>query len=232
MKNLVIVVGVVLVGSLSGVLGSLLLGRAHGRPPTAPAEKEERELSLPVPFPYPASFAKLNRSVPARVDEGEPKARAKEPSSEAPPTPEPFDRAAATERVKKAFAEKLAGHSAQPANPAWSKSTEGVLRRGLENTAKTAGFRVSSVDCRTTSCVADLEWDTYSAMRQNLHTAVESSYDTLCARAAMPPDEGRAGDKVTVPLILDCADWKSQGSISMSEAAGRAQAMQGGESTH
>jgi hypothetical protein len=214
MKNLFITIGIVLVGALSGILGSLFWARGQGSHQTTAVHEEPQDQESSRPLQFRRDFPKLEQRVLApSAREVDPSPSAKDPF----PSPSaPADLAAETERVRMSFAEKLAKHSAQPTDTTWARSTEGILREGLSDAAKKAGFRTVDISCRTTSCVANLEWDSYEAMHANLHTAYESSHNANCARWALAPDDQNTGGKVTVPLFLDCTDWKSQGSVPLS----------------
>ena len=215
MKNAIIVVGIVLVGCVSGILGSLFGARALGKheAPAVHDDQQEQPSSLPPRFRPDFAKPELRELAPPARDV-DPQPPAKDPFAGAPPPP--ADLAAETARIRSSFSEKLAKHSAQPTDATWARSTEGILRDALSDTGKKAGFRTADVSCRTTSCVANLEWDSYEAMRANLHTAYESNHNVNCARWALAPEDQNAGGRVTVPLILDCTDWKSEGSIPLS----------------
>jgi hypothetical protein len=218
MKNILVVVGVLLVGSVSGILGSLFWSRALGRQLAISAVPEnQQEQSASPQARHRLDSPRLAPLTSPSLAQEEALPTGKEPLSATPPPP--VDRAAETERVKRFFSEKLAYHSAQPLDITWAKSTEGVLREGLLDAAKKAGFRTADISCRTTSCIANLEWDSYESMLTNLHTAVELGHNMTCARWAMAPDTPKDGGKVVVPLILDCTEWKNQGSVPTSARA-------------
>lgn len=68
-------------------------------------------------------------------------------------------------------------HASEPREAAWATSEEATINRALMESGRDGGMSVVEVDCRTTSCRADVEWPTYGI-------AVERYRDVL--RSAIP----------------------------------------------
>lgn len=213
LKSLLVVTGIVLVGSLAGLLGSLIAGRILGKPAAADVQTPAGGRSNAPILQYREHPPALQRrAAPLSPASPAMKRQAEDPASKGPAV----DPVAEIERIKRSFADKLSAYSAQSTDVSWARSTEGVLRVGLLHTSQVAGFRATDITCHSTTCVANLEWDSYETMRANLHHAYESSHNVNCTQWALAPDDPGGGQKVTVPLLLECAEWKDQGSVPLS----------------
>jgi len=76
--------------------------------------------------------------------------------------------------------ELLAQHEREPHDPEWSASTEKLITARLETLAARGRFRVSSVDCRTTSCVAYLRVASYLDAQKAWPSIVQAPNDAQC----------------------------------------------------
>ena len=77
--------------------------------------------------------------------------------------------------------EGIARHEREPRDPSWSASTERTIMGLLVPLAGTGNFQVSSVDCRTTSCVAYLRVPTYFDAQKAWPSIVQARSDLQCS---------------------------------------------------
>jgi hypothetical protein len=105
-------------------------------------------------------------------------------------------------------------HAAEPRDVAWAANEErdvGAKLHALSATMNGA-FSLQSVDCRTSSCVAQLEWPNESVAKTQLKSFLNGSSDVQCARQiAFPPTNGEG--PYTASFYLDCAEvrWGGMG---------------------
>ncbi len=123
----------------------------------------------------------------------------------APPTAE--EREAAVARFARDFDREVAVHQSEPRDNAWATPKERAISGTIERMAAKPGaaFSLVAVDCRTTSCVAQLQWPSEGAARAGLHDLLNSSGDIGCARQiSLPPASGAAEYRAS--MLIDCTD--------------------------
>jgi hypothetical protein len=95
------------------------------------------------------------------------------------------------------------GHEARDAS--WASSTEAALRSELDGLGGDIGFQVRDIDCRTTTCVARLNWPSHGdALRQRRRVA-QAAYSKECSREVYSPPvaDGTAGP-YEATVLFDC----------------------------
>jgi hypothetical protein len=199
-------VGPIVGGALAGLAVVGLWGaRPENRPPTAsPAAAVE-----PAPPPARLDETSLDRR---RIAELEAKvaqlsAAASASSKEAPlPSPPPEDREAREQRVLSEHARLLGRHDAEARDATWAPGEERELRTKFDDLARSMKtFSLRSVDCRTATCVASLEWPSEDAARGDLQTLLNGSAKARCAREiAFPPASGPG--PYAASMVLDCTE--------------------------
>jgi hypothetical protein len=131
-------------------------------------------------------------------------------SASSPPSSPPDwrrEREADVQRVLDAHNALLDRHDVEPRDGAWASKEEKEVGAKLEvlSEAMNHAFVFRSVECRTSSCVAQLEWPTQNAAKGSLTSLLSQSGDTRCAREiAFPPADG-AGP-YPASFYLDCAE--------------------------
>jgi len=109
----------------------------------------------------------------------------------ATPTPTLEQQIAEHEQVRR---DAIARHEREPRDPEWSAATEKHITALLATLAAPGKFRVSSVDCRTTSCVAYLRVATYLDAQKAWPSSVQAQNDAQCGTeiTLLPPQAGAA----------------------------------------
>jgi hypothetical protein len=101
--------------------------------------------------------------------------------------------------------ERLEQHNAEPIDYRWARSNARVWEADLAAFGETAGFQVTSVDCRTTTCLASLVWPTYRDARKAADRVIQKQYTNNCAKELFTPSsEGLATEPYKAALLLDC----------------------------
>jgi len=217
MKAILLAVGVVLVGCtvglLSGLVGARAISSLRPRPATLAASLEQAQ-SFPVQLHRQLSETQAKRAAPGQANAlTAPATHGRKAESTG------ADPASGMARIKQRFDDKLASFAAEPTDVRWARFAEKVIGDGLGMTGRKAGFRAADLQCHSTMCVAYLEWDSYATMQSNLHFAYEESNNVNCGQWTLAPERREHAAKVTVPLVMECAEWKGQGSVPLSGGA-------------
>jgi hypothetical protein len=98
-------------------------------------------------------------------------------------------------------------HEAEPVDEKWASEKKYEVEKGLAALAREGGgYRIKNVDCRSTSCSAELEWPNFEAAATNAsvlaHTAL---YGPDCARRIILPEpEDRTRPYAASLLVWSC----------------------------
>jgi len=127
-------------------------------------------------------------------------------SSAAPVPPEPLDLAEMRRREVQAHHAVIARHMREPGDATWAPESEKRLRAFLSPLAAREKFRVVSVDCRTTSCVAELSFPSYAAAQSKWRSVLNAHNPVGCGtQIALEEPHGEAtGHELSV--VYDCTE--------------------------
>jgi hypothetical protein len=103
-------------------------------------------------------------------------------------------------------------HRRDAPDPQWATTTTRVLTEDFEKVkAQGTTFEIAELDCRTTSCVLTVTWNTrHEAMSQYeylFHYPVRAP----CAREVLVSEEPNSAGKFEASIVYDCTDWRSEG---------------------
>ena len=210
------------------VLGGVFVGaavvvlvEAHGKAVAPPRVVDDLVRASPAPA------SSDNSLLERRVAELEDRVRlsqtqAPQRAVDAPPAPQPeallSEREAATQREIDDHKKLIAQHAAEPRDTAWAASEERDVHAKLValSSAMNRAFVLRSVDCRTASCVAELEWPNQDVAKTHLRSLLSGSSDVQCARQiAFPPSEGSGA--YTASFYLDCTEARWAGAATRQE---------------
>jgi hypothetical protein len=109
-------------------------------------------------------------------------------------------------------AELIAQHYAAPTDAKWAAAAEASLASDFESLSAlpNAGFKLVNTDCRTDSCVAMLEWDSFNQANGRTGLVVHHHYALNCAREirlADPP--GEPGSSYSTTVLFDCTELRA-----------------------
>ncbi len=153
-----------------------------------------------------------------RLSQMQPPQRAADPLPAPPSEALLSDREAATQREIDDHKKLIAQHAAEPRDTAWAASEERDVHAKLValSSAMNQAFVLRSVDCRTASCVAELEWANQDVAKAHLRSLLSGSADVQCARQiAFPPSEGSGA--YTASFYLDCTEARWAGAATRQE---------------
>jgi hypothetical protein len=202
----------VVLGASAAVLTTVLMDRAEeGAAPAAAAGQK------PLDPPAGASrtriesapngkigelerrLAELEASREARVE------RAGAPTSEPPGTP-PIPDPEETARELSALNDMLlAKHAGEPVDPTWSSGAVSAFQRDFAALTEQREAKVVGVECKTTSCVATLEWPSYEAAQREHSEVVMHGYEVNCRRQIWAPEPEDREARYKATAIFDCS---------------------------
>lgn len=100
-------------------------------------------------------------------------------------------------------AELLDAVRLQPRDEAWANAAQATLERDLAQLAAQLKFRVGDVACRTTGCVAELEWPNGSQAQRDFKAVIGAdTYRLDCHRRLLLP--GADSPSGHAQLIVNC----------------------------
>jgi hypothetical protein len=190
--------------------------RAHHSP--APSVSKE---AAPVAAPAPAAENGSRRVIVDnrafdRIAELERRLRELEAAQTAPavgsaaleqPPPDPQE---TRRKVDELYAELDRAHERDAADPEWAPRATKGFASGLTALGEKLGFTVGPLDCKTTTCRADVNWGDYDAARTKGAQLVEEYYGGLnCLQRIRlgPPADPSA--PYSTRLYLDCTAMRA-----------------------
>jgi hypothetical protein len=194
---------VVLAGCIAGIASAVLsttylAQHRHEEVSVARAEPAEAKAStwqpstapLPSAPPSPAGSA---IDAPARVLVEAPRG-------------ETVDIAAAAKEQEDRHRQLLEAHRRDPVDKVWAQKARAEFSADLESLEKTLPIHVDNVDCRTTSCTANVTFGTYAAARESFDKILTHAYakGNECGTeiTLMPPTS--PDGKYSTEVYFDC----------------------------
>lgn len=151
----------------------------------------------------PAQEARI-QALEQRVAELTSRAEAVPSAPSAPPSrPDP-------EELKQALLQqqqmRLDAHQRQPIHPTWSSEATRAFSTDFSALTQGQQFAVRSIDCRSTSCIARVEWPSYAEATTNYQVLLQHSYALDCTRSLLLPDPEDPERAYEASLILECGN--------------------------
>jgi hypothetical protein len=106
---------------------------------------------------------------------------------------------------------QLQQHAAEPVDPGWSRPTASLIEADVLKQAGSMSFRLGRVDCRTTSCTAELEWPSLAEADREYLSLVHFPYRANCSRTVILPPPSKAEGPLRASMLLDCESWRAEG---------------------
>jgi hypothetical protein len=124
-----------------------------------------------------------------------------------PPIPKPTTTTTGTrdDETRKRQAQAVKAHEEEAMDRRWSARSEFAFRAALERLTTTLSCTIQQLDCKTTSCLAQMSFASAASAREALSQVARVDVpDVNCNREAWVPK----GDG-TVYLLLDCTDLRA-----------------------
>jgi hypothetical protein len=116
------------------------------------------------------------------------------------------------EQARAEFSKLVEAHERDAKDPDWGPTSTALLEASLRAESQRGMFSTVSVDCRTTTCVATLEWTSPEAAEQRSRWVAAAPLATNCSRQLRLSDTPGGDGARRAVLLLDCADWRAEGS--------------------
>jgi hypothetical protein len=156
----------IVAGAAAGLIGSILSPHSSNGKAREPSH-ESATLAPPSPFvPTPVAEDMRLGELESEVRGLREKAAAGEPprAEERGAVPRVSREEADRERHQKRE-DAIASHWQEPFAPAWASETAAVVDRELSGFAEAGHFSLEKVDCRSSTCVADIRFASYTEAR-------------------------------------------------------------------
>jgi hypothetical protein len=194
------------IGAAGGLVAALITFRSLGASDAkTPRKVDERLIAqdsermvaprrfavVPAPLPPAASSAST-----AASDDPESQARNGEPQ-------DPKVTGAAR---RAQFQEEIAFHSQDSTDFDWAGSVETDIQGDLDDLTEETDIRVQKVECRTTSCIAVLQWPSYAEAQQTFRRFLALPHAGECGSKLILPEveSQREGDPVEATVLFQC----------------------------
>jgi len=88
----------------------------------------------------------------------------------------------------------LRAHDAEPVDTAWAAGVTETLSQSLEGLGRERKFDVRQIDCRSQTCVAELEWPSRDAALAGYRAPLAGMLGVTCGtQIVLPPSEDPSG---------------------------------------
>jgi hypothetical protein len=119
------------------------------------------------------------------------------------------------EEVKQALLlqqqERLDAHHRQPVDATRSSEATRAFSTDFSALTQEQPFTVRAIDCRSTSCIARVEWPSYAEAAASYQVLLQHSYGMDCMRSLLLPEPEEPARAYEASLILDCGNLGSRG---------------------
>ena len=68
----------------------------------------------------------------------------------------------------------------------------------------------TSVDCRSTSCEATLEWPSAGTAKESLHAITTAMYELPCGTGLRLPEQSDPGSRYRASVVFDCSEVRAK----------------------
>lgn len=210
-RHLLSSAGLLVVGSISGVVSTLLLSPRvpqqadhihHLSPPSAESAVFSRPSVGPgVNEQVNALEARLARLEVERAQINSPtrSTPSGEETSTDSPSPEMEEQMHLEQHRK-----LLESHRTEDMDVAWARPSRTMLVDELSRLQEGKGVKVTDVDCRATTCTVEMEWDSLAQAQASLQELVTHEYGLNCGRTmTLEPSDGRTSYHSTMVFMCD-----------------------------
>ncbi|PTL75742.1 hypothetical protein DAT35_52760 [Vitiosangium sp. GDMCC 1.1324] len=125
-----------------------------------------------------------------------------------PPPPPPPSPEEAKQRILQRQRAQLEAHQREPLDFVWAKEAHSSFAADLSSLSREAAFRVRNIDCRTTTCVVNLEWTSYEEASTSYPRLLQHAYGLDCTRSIVLPEPEDPHVSYQANLLLDCKNLR------------------------
>jgi hypothetical protein len=194
-----------LIGAASGLAGAAYFGRAGGATAQSPASSTTVVTRIvPIEQNQEAmqQIGELRAMLEARQDAG----REQRPTGSALPAVEERGGRSAEENAAyhlDAHRAAIAEHQRQPRDPRWASAAESAFRRDL-TALQDLGADDVTVDCRMTTCTAELQWPSFHDAQEKYTNVLHAEMSMNCGREILLPQPEDATQPYRATAVFRC----------------------------
>ncbi len=109
-------------------------------------------------------------------------------------------------RMEDVIAERIAGVASEQVDSTWAPAARQSFQADLDTLSMQIGASVVDVDCRTKSCVATVEWQSYDDAKKTWKRLIHEPYKENCAvsMSVDPPADGNAAS-YQAKVLFECS---------------------------
>jgi len=197
-------------GVVVGVLGAVCFvpGLLHEKREQAPASAAVHE-ATPARAPVgdrksAADDARVN-ALEQRLAALEQRPLAASPSGALPMTDVPKDTESAVAEERATFQAALDAHELEPRNTPWGNRAGRSFAEDLGKLSQQGKFSFNRVDCRASTCTADIDWSSEAEARAGWHSLLTYDYGVNCQRNVLLREQPDPHGRTHADLIFSCA---------------------------
>lgn len=162
----------IVTGLMAGSVGAIVTSRLGSKPGRDVAAATVSPADRPVIIIAPAGGSDWMHDAPSVTASPVVREETERPLP-SPPTPEQAGIAHMTRHQQ-----MIDQVHTEPTDRSWSSMASAAFHRELAD----EGVTVVDVDCRSTSCVATIEWPSFAAARHGFEAVLQKDYTTNCER--------------------------------------------------
>ncbi len=196
------VIAPLLLGAGAAVLTTLAMRSAEPPARTPPPSSALRAGAAQGAAPRSADLASIERRLQGlEAARQRPTDEATTPPHEEPPP----DMEEARRESRRVHEEQIQRHRASPIDHGWADQAESMLREDLGKPAEGRSFHLADIECRTSSCVATLEWPSYEMAPRDAPFIAANSRKMNCATWVWTPHPDDPAAPYRGEVVFDCS---------------------------
>lgn len=124
--------------------------------------------------------------------------------SEASPTPPVLTEDEACAHAEQEFDDRIREHEQRPVDPHWAAEASASFNADITSMGKEHGFELLDMDCRSDSCVAEVEWPNHGAATSTWGTLLHGSYGMNCGKGVLLPEPEDPDSAFQAQVLFEC----------------------------
>jgi hypothetical protein len=127
------------------------------------------------------------------------------PAENLPPA-RPLTRDESRAQHEEEFDNKLADHAQDPVDSTWAPSAQTNFVADLSALASDSKFHLLGVDCRSTTCVAEVEWKNYGEAVSQFGSVLHAPYKQNCGTTILLPEPPDRAAAYRAKAMFECGE--------------------------
>ncbi len=115
-----------------------------------------------------------------------------------------MDEDEARARAEEEFGEYVEQHEDEPVDPDWAAEANAAFSDGIERLGESHDFELVSLECRSSSCLAQVEWPTQTAAQSHWGALLHEPYGMNCSRGVLVSQPEEPGGTTSARVLFEC----------------------------